>query len=237
MSDYAPHDVEWTPEKVGRIWSYYGGSPAHADAYFSRHSGARVVERLERDHGLAGKRILDFGCGRGDLLAHLYGRGLAASGLEFDETSAAEVRTRFAGEPLFGGVTVATDVPTPLPAGAFDRILLVEVVEHLLERQVAPTFAEVARLLAPGGRVIVTAPNEENLAAARTRCPDCGAAFHVWQHQRSLSVSSLSALAEAAGLVLVEAAGVNWGPKPRLARLRGLHRLLQPHLLCVAERR
>ena len=237
MSGYLPHDVEWTPEKVGRLWGFYGSSAAHAGLYFSAHSGAAIVDRVEREVGLAGQRLLDFGCGRGDLLAHLYARGIAAAGLEFDEASAAQSAGRFAGNALFQGVTVASTLPSSLPAGAFDRIFLVEVVEHLLDEQVAPTFAEIQRLLAPGGRVVATAPNAENLGAAQTRCPDCGGTFHMWQHQRSLDPGSLAALFEGAGFRTVSAEPVLWGRAPRLRRLRRLGTPYTPHLLYVGEPR
>lgn len=237
MSGYLPHDVEWTPEKVGRLWGYYGSSPAHAGLYFSAHSGAEIVDRVDREVGLAGKRILDFGCGRGDLLAHLLARGIEAAGLEFDEASAAESSRRFAGNALFEGATVASTLPSALADGAFDRVLLVEVVEHLLDEQVAPTLAEIRRLLAPGGRVVATAPNAESLGAAMTRCPDCGGTFHIWQHQRSLDPGSLAALFEGAGFRTVSARPVLWGRQRRLRRLRRLGAPHAPHLLYVGEAR
>ncbi len=237
MSDYVPHDVQWTPEKVGRLWSYYGSSPAHAGLYFSAHSGASIIERIEREVGLTGRRVLDFGCGRGDLLAVMVGRGIAVAGLEFDEASAATASGRFAGDPLFQGVAVAQALPSSLPDGAFDRILLVEVVEHLLDEQIAPTLAETRRLLAPGGRVVVTAPNAESLAAGTTRCPDCGGTFHMWQHQRSFDPASLSVLFEGAGFRTVTVEAVLWGRQPRFRRLRRLGAPYAPHLLYVGEPR
>ena len=80
---YAPHDVEWTPEKVARVWDFYGSVDAFRPLYFSAHSGAAIVGRADREVGLRGKRVLDFGAGHGDLLAHLFARGIAAKGLEF----------------------------------------------------------------------------------------------------------------------------------------------------------
>ena len=237
MSSFLPHDVEWTPEKVGRLWGYYSSSAAHAGSYFSSHSGAAIVEHVDRTVGLVGQRVLDFGCGRGDLLAHLLDRGVASAGLEFDEASAAESLRRFAGNALFEGVTVASTLPSSLAAGAFDRVLLVEVVEHLLDDQVAGTLAEIRRLLAPGGRVVATAPNAESLGAAMTRCPDCGGTFHIWQHQRSLDPGSLAELFERAGFLNVATSAVFWGRQPRLRRLRRLGAPYAPHLLYVGTPR
>ena len=72
---------------------------------------------------------------------------LGAKGLEFERASAAETEARFAREPLFEGIEVAETLPNGLPDASFDRVLLVEVVEHLLDDQVEATLAEVARVL------------------------------------------------------------------------------------------
>ena len=65
-----------------------------------------------------GKRVLELGCGRGDLLAHLFDRGFAAEGIEPSEESARVSRERFAGNPLFRGVA---STPSDLADGSFDR--------------------------------------------------------------------------------------------------------------------
>ncbi|MFN2468619.1 MAG: class I SAM-dependent methyltransferase [Gaiellaceae bacterium] len=237
--EYRPHDVGWTPEKVARIWGYYASNPSYRGQYFSAHSGASIADEVERRIGLRGRRVLDFGCGRGDLLAHLFARGIAASGLELDDASADETQARFADEPLFAGIERAPGLPSGLASGSFERILLVEVVEHLLDDQIAATLAEVRRLLAPRGHVVVTAPNAEDLAASEVRCPDCGGTFHRWQHQRSLTPGTIAALFAEHGFETVIAEGTFWGLTP-LARLRTRLRrprapLPQPHLLFVGR--
>lgn len=232
---YAPHDVEWTPEKVARVWDFYGSVDAFRPLYFSAHSGAAIVGRADREVGLRGKRVLDFGAGHGDLLAHLFARGIAAKGLEFSSGSALATRARFSNEPLFGGIEIADELPAPFPEGSFDVIFLVEVVEHLLEHQLGPTVREIERLLVPGGYVVATAPNDEELVLEHVRCPDCGATFHRWQHQRSLTPDSLAALF--GRFEVVRSEGLRWssGPRARAARLLGRGGPA-PHLLYVGRR-
>ncbi|MDQ3979810.1 MAG: class I SAM-dependent methyltransferase, partial [Actinomycetota bacterium] len=48
------------------------------------------------------------------------------------------------------------------------------------------------RILRPGGALIVTTPNDEQLAQAESICPDCGCIFHPVQHVRSWDKDSLS---------------------------------------------
>jgi SAM-dependent methyltransferase len=230
------HDVVWTPEKIAETWDFFSEQLGGRDLYFSSHSGRWIVKRVDRELSLKGKRVLDFGCGRGDLLAHVFARGVAASGFEVSEESATTTRARFAGEPLFEGVATS---PAALKDASYDVVLLVEVIEHLLDDQIEPVLAEVRRVLAPGGRVVVTCPNGEKLADDSVRCPDCGGVFHRWQHVRSLDPASISQLFAEHGFRAETAEGVYWGLTPfawfrTLLAERG--RIPEPHLLYVGTR-
>lgn len=200
------HDVVWTPEKVADTWDFF--SHNDRDIYFSRHAGGQIVKRADQVLDLKRRRVLDFGCGRGDLLECLFARGIAAKGLEFSEESVRTAVERVGDHPLFGGVASA---PGELPDAAFDAIFLVEVIEHLLDDQLDSTITEARRLLAPGGAIVVTCPNGEDLEAESVRCPDCGAVFHRWQHMRSLTPASISRLFEAHGFETRVASGAFWG--------------------------
>jgi SAM-dependent methyltransferase len=230
------HDVVWTPEKIAATWDFFSERRSGTTWYFSAHAGRWIVKQVEKEVGLRGKRVLDYGCGRGDLLGHLFASGVAVEGFEVSEDSARAARERFAGEPLFRGVATS---PAGLPDAAFDVVFLVEVIEHLLDGQIPAVLADVHRLLAPGGVVVVTSPNGEDLSAEGVRCPDCGATFHQFQHLRTLDESSISALFERHGFRTRTATGVYWGLTP-YAKLRTWirsgRRLPQPHLLYVGER-
>jgi SAM-dependent methyltransferase len=230
------HEVVWTPEKIAETWDFFSEQLGGRDLYFSSHSGRWIAKRVDKELELEGKRVLDFGCGRGDLLGHLFARGVAAVGFEVSEDSAAATRARFSGNPLFGGVATSRD---ELGDGSFDVVLLVEVIEHLLDDQIEPVLAEVHRVLAPGGRVVVTCPNGENRKDESVRCPDCGGVFHRWQHVRSLDPASISRLFEEHGFSTQSAEGVYWGLTPFATLRTWLHergRLPEPHLLYVGVR-
>ena len=64
------HLIEWTPEKVDRIWDFYGKNPAYKDAYFAKHSGSRVLAEVDKLIEVKGD-LLDVGCGPGHLLEHI----------------------------------------------------------------------------------------------------------------------------------------------------------------------
>lgn len=63
---------------------------------------------------------------------------------------------RFLGEP----VRHARPIELPFPDAAFDRVVVIDVHEHLEE--VDPVNRELARVLAPGGRLVVTTPNGDS---------------------------------------------------------------------------
>lgn len=101
---------------------------------------------------------LDIGCGRGDLLRQIRDRWKPADLQGIDPID-------WLDEDLRSDVTfhmIAAEEADQLPLA--DRVMLIEVIEHLE----APWSAlrKAARLLAPGGRIVVSTPN---LATLRNR--------------------------------------------------------------------
>jgi 2-polyprenyl-3-methyl-5-hydroxy-6-metoxy-1,4-benzoquinol methylase len=235
--EYIPHELEWSPARVGRLWDFYASAPAYRSAFFSAHSGRAIVKRADQLIGLDGKHVLDFGCGRGDLIEPLLLAGARVIGLEFSPDAAEESTRRFQGDEGFEGVVLTESLPSKLVEG-FDVVFLIEVVEHLLPEQMTETLAEVHRLTKPGGSVVVTTPNGEVLGEAAVHCPECGATFHRWQHQRALDRVSISALFAEHGFRTKQVESLYWG----LSRLGAIRQRLKrngplpkPHLLYVGE--
>ena len=77
----------------------------------------------------------------------------------------------------------------------FDIVFLVETIEHLTDIYLHTMLKKINRVLKPGGIIVVTTPNEENLEKANVHCPDCGATFHQMQHIRNWNVRKIEALA------------------------------------------
>ena len=106
--------------------------------------------------GLAdGQRILELGCGWGSLTLEMAARFPAASIVALSNAAGqrrfieAEARRRG-----LDNVTVHTaDINAYTPAGDFDRIVSVEMFEHL--RNHTAMFARLARWLRPGGSVFI----------------------------------------------------------------------------------
>jgi SAM-dependent methyltransferase len=113
-----------------------------------------------------GDRLLDMGCGGGRHAFAAMKRGARVVAFDADDVELKQVAALMeamdeAGEvPAPGsGRTVRGDaLALPFADGSFDRIIAAEVLEHI--PQDVDAIAELARVLAPGGRIAVTVPAE-----------------------------------------------------------------------------
>jgi ubiquinone/menaquinone biosynthesis C-methylase UbiE len=117
-----------------------------ANAYYERPA----ILALAGD--VAGRRILDAGCGSGPLSAALRDRGALVTGVDSSARMLELARQRL-GE---GADLHLADLgsPLPFPDGAFDDVIA-SLVLHYLEDWAGP-LAELRRVLTPGGRLIVS---------------------------------------------------------------------------------
>lgn len=106
----------------------------------------RIVETLAP----RGTRVLEVGCGIGDLLAHLQDHGCRCVGVDISPRAVEIAKARHPGLD----VRVADVERDPLPEGPFDLIAFADVIGHVDDVQRA--FERVRALLAPAGRIFVT---------------------------------------------------------------------------------
>jgi SAM-dependent methyltransferase len=99
---------------------------------------------------------LDIGCFNGFFVKELLRLGYNAEGIDFNKVAIAQGREKFALGPRISDSTVED-----LVAGGrqFDAITLFEVLEHLPDPQAF--LRHVARLLKPGGLIILSTPNNK----------------------------------------------------------------------------
>jgi ubiquinone/menaquinone biosynthesis C-methylase UbiE len=114
-----------------------------------------LFELLVREGDLVGTRVLDVGCGTGRVAAALAERGSRVWGVEPSPEMAAQARARGV------HVKVARAERLPFKDGWFDRAVL-WLVAHLVDRPAA--FAELGRVLAPGGRIAVATFDPEHFS-------------------------------------------------------------------------
>lgn len=237
------HEVKWTREAVARFWDYQSRRPSIANIYFSALHGAELVNRTRRWLPARSGKVLDMGCGTGAFLRMLATThaGMSLAGVDFSEDSIATATDACSAVRPAPDLRAISKYPTPWPPQSFDVIYSLEVVEHLDDAMLDSVLDECARLLKPGGILIVTTPNAEDLERQHTCCPECGATFHIWQHQRSWSVASLTELIEGRGFTAVRVEAMFLEPlRIRfalwLARTLGMSRKRPPNLVGTFRR-
>lgn len=133
---------------------------------FRASGGTAISPRLERALALAGlrpgQRVLDIGCGRGDLLLSCASRGAYALGIDYSH-GAMRVVAQFLERSADGSrASVARMDATRLALRpeSFDVALMLDVVEHLYQPDLERALAEAHGALKRGGRLIIhTSPN------------------------------------------------------------------------------
>jgi len=131
-------------------------------------SFVREKENLEIKYGreyyslleqAQGNRVLDIGCGTGESLTFLAERFNSVYGTEISEEAlkAAALNNKSAHLELVDGVKL------PFPENYFDLIVSNQVVEHIYPHENRLFFAEIARVLQPGGRAILSTPNGDEI--------------------------------------------------------------------------
>lgn len=130
---------------------------------FLASEGKELSRRLREAFAVAGigpgMRVLDVGCGRGEILRHCTRAGATAYGIDYARAAVLLSRQVVAaGEAA--GVYQADARRLPFPSATFDRVLLFDIVEHLYPWELDQALREVRRVLKPDGRLVIhTAPN------------------------------------------------------------------------------
>jgi len=127
-------DYHRTPDPS---WDYYPTYLAKLDAV------RRYLDALPPS-----ARVLDAGCGEG-VLVDEYASRLDITGVDANYSSA---------RVTHGSVTAL-----PFPDGSFDRALCLDVLEHLSFEDQRAAFAELFRVLARDGELLVSVPNLAHL--------------------------------------------------------------------------
>jgi SAM-dependent methyltransferase len=100
-------------------------------------------------------KILDFGCGSGEVLAILRSLGWQSSGIEINEKAARYARSK--------GLEVYTQdlKSVNFPDDHFDVVRIRSVLEHL--HDVTGLLKEIHRILKSGGQLLLVVPNIESV--------------------------------------------------------------------------
>jgi len=145
------HFSDWNEQMVAR----------HDPEAFHHHpqavvrwvEGQRVGKALALLQAGPEHRVLDVGCGAGNVLSRI--RARERHGLDLSKRMVARAQER-----LKTGATIVHGDAEALPyaAGEFDRVLCSSVLSHVLHPE--HVLAECYRVLKPGGRLVVSVSHE-----------------------------------------------------------------------------
>lgn len=113
---------------------------------------ALVFERALGSIDLHGKRFLDAGCGTGLFSQAATARGAEVTAMDVGPNLLARVKAKCRCETAVGDV-----LALPFADACFDIVLCTEVIEHT--PQPGTAIDELARVLRPGGTLVLTTPN------------------------------------------------------------------------------
>lgn len=214
------------------------GQQALADLYEAKaQTYAAFGNGVIASHALAllptGGAALDLGCASGGLLALLRPKAGRLAGLELSPT-AARAAAEVADEVVQGALE---DPDLPFAPGAFDLVVLADVLEHLADPGAA--LARAVGWCRPGGAVLVSVPNvahwSARLALARGRWPQEERGTFDSSHLRWFTRDSLGSLMAGAGLVDVQLDAIVPALRNHL-RLQHVARLAEPAWQALGRR-
>lgn len=110
------------------------------------------------DSDLKDKEVLDIGCGFGWCELNFLNRGVKKiTGIEITEDDLKNIKQNLTDERL--ALDVGSAINLPFANESFDTVVSWEVIEHIPERAENKMFAEVYRVLKPGGYFYLSTPN------------------------------------------------------------------------------
>ncbi|CAN5555892.1 class I SAM-dependent methyltransferase [soil metagenome] len=166
--------------------------------WFRRHEV--VYQRLT--NRCVGRDVLEAGFGEGygaDLLA---GVARSVTGVDYDESAVAHVRTRYPRVHVIHGNLAAL----PLPDESVDVVVNFQVIEHLWDQSQFVT--ECHRVLRPGGVLLMSTPNRVTFS------PGLDTPLNPF-HTRELNADELTELLVSGGFMMESMNGVFHGARLR----------------------
>ena len=118
-------------------------------------SRLRLASIAELVQPQAGERLLDLGCAIGAQADFFSRFGCETVGVDLEPKLVAKARQLFPDIEFH----VADAVDLPFPDGSFEKVVAADLTEHVLDDTLDAMFAEVHRVLAPGGAVAIYTPN------------------------------------------------------------------------------
>mgnify|MGYP002624806472 CR=1 FL=1 len=151
------YDATW----IEQTWGW--DTPEEFVATQGANLRPRIVEALDLAQIEPGMRVLDIGCGRGEVVLECARRGIHALGVDYSSTviDLANKTLSTLPEEVQQRATFACGELQKLELdGPYDRIFMLDFVEHLYDWQLDEVFRACHEILAEDGALVIhTLPN------------------------------------------------------------------------------
>lgn len=175
----------------------------------------RITDRIEEElvvdliGPLRGMRVLDIGCGDGALAVKLASLGAAVTGIDADPRMLAAARMRVASAQADVTLVEADCHTLPFADETFDIVVAVTVLCFVQDPSLA--LKEMAKVLRPGGRLLLGELGRHSVWAAKRRMSAC-LGSRTWRAASFRSPEELRKLLATAKLEPVELRGAVFYP-------------------------
>lgn len=134
---------------------------------FQQHQGRRIADcrlgcLISTAMWKSPKRLLDLGCGRGELVYAAASRGVKVTAVDYSSDAIQIAKSVFAGgEPCATNVEwICDSAVSEQIRGTYDAVIASDLIEHMSPAEVDHLYAKVASQLSPQGLVVIhTRPN------------------------------------------------------------------------------
>jgi len=108
---------------------------------------------------VSGKKVLEVGCGKGVYLDILARMGGVISGQDISSDNVKQALTFFKNSGFEADIKVGDAVTLLFEDSCFDAVFSADFIEHISNEQKIKVFAEIFRVLKPGGLLVIKTPN------------------------------------------------------------------------------
>src|SRR5438046_2134574 len=141
-----PPEISAAYEDPDYYMKYMGGAKEYAGKTLQRKYLRAISLAQSRRDPI--QRILDVGCGRGEIVNHFCLLGIQAIGVEYSKAACSIAHALLSKNPKghLGKIINIRDCTLDFPPDHFDVAFMLDVVEHLYESQLDSYYAQIRRV-------------------------------------------------------------------------------------------